>query len=269
MNILLPTDFSANSKNAASYALQYFNGITCTFHLLHIGPVTSDKFRTTPNSIPAPIQQQFDDFLSNLETIAQEPGHSFQVYYENDYFIEAVRNKVFEKKIDLILMGTKGESNKAGAVIGKNTLDVIMKVKCPALAISENAIFKTKHEILFPTDYKIQYHSKMLNTLFTLIKHSKASIKILELFTSEKEPSAEQIINRTLLYNSFDQEKPPVQTFYALKNSDPSYLIGSNENVDMIVMAAKNLNLCQRLLENNSKAHIPFIRQLPMLVLHG
>lgn len=265
MNILLPTDFSANSKNAATYALQYFYGVPCNFHLLHVGPLTSEKTDT----IPAAVQQQFDKILSELELIKKDSRHTFQVLYKSDYLIEAVREKVIEKKIDLILMGTKGETNKEGVVIGKNTSDVLMKVKCPALAISENAVFKTHHEILFPTDYKIQYNSKMLDTLFTLSNHSKASIKILELFNSEKEPSAEQIINKTFLYNSFSQETPKVQTFYSLKNSDHSSLFVSNENVDMIVLAAKNLNLCQRLLKNNSKNQIPFIKQLPMLVLHG
>ena len=42
----------------------------------------------------------------------------------------------------------------------------------------------------------------------------------------------------------------------------------ANRNVDMIVLAAKNLNLCQKFLQNDQN-DIPFINQLPLLVLHG
>lgn len=269
MNILLPTDFSANSRNAAAYAFQYFAGIPCTFHLLHVSPISSEKAGIGQGTFPSEIQQKFNELFLYPEFSKTEACHSFQIHHKEDYFIEAIRALVAEKNIDLILMGTKGATNNRGIILGKNTSDVIVKVKCPALAISENAVFKAHHQILFPTDYKIQYSDKMLNTLFTLSQLSKASIKILEIFSSEKEPSAEQIINRTFLYNSFTSGIPPVQTFYALKNTDHKSLFHTNENVDMIVMAAKNLNLCQRLLKNNSSNQIPFIKQLPMLVLHG
>ena len=36
MNILLPTDFSENSRNAAAYALQFFKDTPCNFYLLHV-----------------------------------------------------------------------------------------------------------------------------------------------------------------------------------------------------------------------------------------
>ncbi len=269
MNILLPTDFSENSRNAAAYAFKYFAGVSCTFHLLHVAPPSIDKAGKNPAAIPSEIQKKFDELFFFPEFSTKDACHSFHFSYKEDYFIEAVRSLVAEKNIDLILMGTKGTTNKEGMIIGKNTSDVITKVKCPALAISQHAFFKANPQMVFPTDYKIQYSAKMLNTLFTLSKLSNSSIRILEFFSSEKEPSAEQIINRTLLYNSFTSGIPPVQTYYCLKNSDRKSLFSTNENVDMIVMAAKNINLCQRLLKNNSKNQIPFINKLPMLVLHG
>lgn len=269
MNILLPTDFSENSKNAAAYALQYFEGVPCTFHLLHVSPFSSEKAGNGQDCISQEIQKNFLKFLLQIEAVKKDVFHTFQMIHKADYFVEALRALITEKNIDLILMGTKGISNSDGILIGKNTSDVMTKVKCPALAISENAIYKTHHQILFPTDYKIKYSAKMLKALFFLSNLSKASIKILELFNSEKEPSEEQILNKIILNDAFPSEIPTVQTFYASKNLDYSSLFTSNVNVDMIVMAAKNLNLCQRLLKNNSTNHIPFIKQLPMLVLHG
>lgn len=267
MNILLPTDFSKNSRNAADYALQLFQEVPCNFHLLHVIPVPGDKLAAGYLNISPNVQAKFDELLDWLESIKTNPQHQFHIAFKANYLIEAVRQQVQEKNIDLILMGTKGSTNKAGAVIGKNTSDVMMKVKCPVLAISGKAVFKKHREVLFPTDYKIQYNNKMLETLLNLTSISKASVKILELFNSEKEPSAEQLANRSFLQSTFGTHPPMLQTFYTSQSKDKA-ISNIGKDVDMIVMAAKNLNICHKLLQNHQNNKIPFINELPLLILH-
>lgn len=269
MNILLPTDFSENSLNAAAYSLQLFKDIPCHFHLLHVLTIPSMTAGVSDTVLPEDIQVKFEKLLSQLNLVKRNPEHYFHTSYKINFLIEAVRQQVLEKNIDLILMGTKGATNKKGSIVGRNTSDVMMKVKCPVMAISENAVFKGHKEILFPTDYKIHYSEKMLKTLLILTNLSKASVKILELFNSEVEPSEEQLTNKFFLQNSFVNNKPEFQTYYSAKNSDASPIFQSNLNAEMIVMAAKNLNLCQKLLRDNPQNQIPFINQLPLLVLHG
>ncbi|WP_424493076.1 universal stress protein [Salinimicrobium sp. GXAS 041] len=269
MNILLPTDFSENSRNAAVYAMQFFKDVPCTLHLLHVVPASSAEHGSGLKAGSRGVQEKFTNFITTLKSCKTNPEHQITTTCKVNFLIEAVRQQVLEKSIDLILMGTKGSGNKAGAVIGKNTADVMTKVKCPVLAISENAVYKQHKEILFPTDYKIQYNTKMLETLLNLTSLSKAQVKILELFNTEKEPSEEQLANRIFLQNFFSPKVPMLQTYYSSKVPDKTRLFAKNKNVDMIVMVAKNLNICQKLLKNQQNNQIPFINQLPLLVLHG
>lgn len=268
MNILLPTDFSENSKNAVAYALEFFRDTPCTFHLLHVASPRFEPLNYGHTSMPENIKERFDDLLKWVNNIKVNQNHHFSICYKMRYFIEAIREKVTEKNIDLILMGTKGVSNQKEIILGKNTSDVVMKVKCPTLAISENAVFRPHKEILFPTDYKIRYSAKMLESLKNITRLSNTSIKILELFSNENEPTVDQITNRDSLKNSLKPEMPETQTYYTQKDPDPKYLFRTNRNVDMIVMAAKNLNLCQKLLKDHNNHQIPFIRKLPLLILH-
>ncbi|WP_084625622.1 universal stress protein [Salinimicrobium xinjiangense] len=269
MNILLPTDFSENSRNAAAYAVEFFKDTPCNFHLLHVVPVPTDNLSTGYMCMSPAIKKNFSELITWLETIRTNKNHSFQTYFKADYLINAVRAMVQERKIDLILMGTKGKTNNEGVVIGNNTSDVMMKVKCPVLAISEHASFKEHKKILFPTDYKIHYGSKVLRTLLNLASLSKANVKILEIFNSDKEPSLEQIENREFLQDSFSPRIPVLQTYYTSSEENPKKILIANRDVDMIVLAAKNLNLCQKFLRNEDDQNIPFINQLPLLVLHG
>ncbi len=269
MNILLPTDFSENARNAAAYALQFLKDTPSNFYLLHVAPFPGKDLGTSYVTIPPDVKEKFDEMLGWLEKMKTNADHHFHICFKADYLIEAVREKCSEKKIDLILMGTKGATNDQGAVIGKHTSDVMRKVKCPVLAISEHATFKEHKEILFPTDYKIHYGSRMLRTLLNLASLSNANVKILEIFNSEKEPSPEQQENRDFLQDSFSPKVPVLQTYYATKEQSTKKIFVSNRNVDMIVLAAKNLNLCQKFLQNDQDDNIPFINQLPLLVLHG
>lgn len=265
MNILLPTDFSENSRNAAIYAMQFFKEIPCNFHLLHVLQVPENSM-TKKSGMPSEVQAKFDSLLTELNLLKLNPNHTFHFNFKANYLIEAVREEVVVKKIDLILMGTKGDTNRQNTVIGKNTSDVMMKVKCPVLAISAKAIFKGHHEILFPTDYKIRYGGKMLSTLFKLIELSKASVKILGIYNSEKEPSKDQTLNYTYLQNAFSSNLLKHQTFY--RSDQAKIVFDTDEKIDMIVLAAKNLNLCQKLLNSQQNEHISFLNQLPLLVLH-
>ncbi|NJY64097.1 universal stress protein [Salinimicrobium sp. CDJ15-81-2] len=269
MNILLPTDFSENSRNAAAYALQFFKDTPCNFHLLHVLPTPADKLTSGYLAMSPAIKDNFDNLLSWLQSISTNPDHNFKICFKAAYLIDAVREKVREKQIDLILMGTKGKTNKEGVVIGNNTSDVMMKVKCPVLAISEHASFREHKKILFPTDYKIHYGSNVLRTLLNLASLSKANVKILEIFNNEQEPSIEQIENREFLQDAFSPRIPVLQTYYTSKEKNPKKVMVTNRDIDMIVLAAKNLNLCQKFLKNEEDENIPFINQLPLLVLHG
>jgi nucleotide-binding universal stress UspA family protein len=269
MNILLPTDFSENSRNAAAYAMQFFKDTPCNFHLLHVVPLPTDKHTSESMCMSPAVKENFNELLNWLESIRTNDDHSFQISFKADYLINAVRALVQEKRIDIILMGTKGKTNNEGVVIGKNTSDVMMKVKCPVLAISENASFKEHRKILFPTDYKIHYGSNVLRTLLNLASLSKANVKILEIFNSENEPSSEQIENKEFLQDSFSPRIPVLQTYYTSSDQSPTKILLANRDVDMIVLAAKNLNLCQKFLRNEENENIPFINQLPLLVLHG
>ena len=105
--------------------------------------------------------------------------------------------------------------------------------------------------------------------MLNLASLSKANVKILEIFNNEMEPSEEQIENREFLQDSFSPRIPVLQTYYTSKDQNPKKILVANRDVDMIVLAAKNLNLCQKFLRNEENENIPFINQLPLLVLHG
>ncbi|MFD2433356.1 universal stress protein [Mesonia maritima] len=169
MNILLPTDFSQNSWNAISYAVDFFKNIHANFYIIHINNLELEEVVSNGNVIEKKKSnttiQSFQILLQKLQQHETNAKHNFYTSVEDGNFIESIRLHVVEKSINFIVMGTQGNSNFKEATVGSHTTDVITKVKCPILVVPENARYKSVSEIAFPTDFNTGYKTKIVSTL--------------------------------------------------------------------------------------------------------
>lgn len=276
-NILLPTDFSDNSWNAIKYALKLFKNEVCNFYLLHVTLVPNYSTAETPiipmtrtisQNLLIQAKQELLDLLKNIKKQFQNPKHSFFTLSSYNFFIDAVKDHIEEKKIDLVIMGTKGASGLSEIIIGSNTGDLINKVKCPALVVPEKAEYKDPKEIAFPTDYNIFYQPKILNDITELAKIFDSSIRVLHIVKKDETLTASQIENKEFLNTFFMDEK---HSFHRITNKNIEAGIQcfvESRDIDLIVMVAKNLSLFQRIFFIPIVEEISFHIKIPFLVLH-
>lgn len=268
MNILLPIDFSENAKNAAIYALHFFQDIPCTFHILHALPISENSKRTDDLQLPKEFYAEFEVFLAFLNSQKENTDHELKFVFKAAYLVDAVRTLVLEKNIDMIIMGTKGGADEESNFIGKNTSEVMKKVKCPVLAISDQVIFQKCKEICFPTDYKIHYNEEMIGVLRKMLSWSNASVKVLEIFNSVCEPTESQQESKKELQKFFAPDTPVFQSFFPNKNfEDHPKIVNANQGY-IIAIAAKNLDICQKFFNDNEIRQNLCANQLPLLILH-
>ncbi|HRH65654.1 MAG TPA: universal stress protein [Bacteroidia bacterium] len=154
--ILVPTDFSANAKNAAEYAINVAKKLesrVVLFHSTHLPVVSANEVVMAVD--PVSLEK---DSLNHLNLLKRELGRDFgQVEIENvttiGFAVEEIIEIVRDQKIDLVVMGTKGASGMTEILIGSNTADVIEKCHCPVLAIPAESKFKTPSKVVFATNY--------------------------------------------------------------------------------------------------------------------
>src|SRR5690606_31104619 len=117
-NILLPTDFSENAYNAALYSIQLFKEETCNFILLNSfdvnGYYPGSLFIARPNQktiqdIEASSKEQLNVLQVQLEKLSS-PGHKFELIFKNITLDKAVNDEISSRKIDVVIIGTQGET---------------------------------------------------------------------------------------------------------------------------------------------------------------
>lgn len=156
--ILLPTDFSENSKSAMDYAMNFFAGTSCTFYVLNVQKyseyISDDLMSAAPgasvhDAIAMDNKAQLFELVSNYRTKFKKEHFEFEALFDFDVFIDSITQTLELHKIDMIVMGTNGVSGAKEAIFGSNTLQVIRNVECPVLAVPENYTFNKIESVLY------------------------------------------------------------------------------------------------------------------------
>ena len=277
-NILIPTDFTDNSWNAVKYAVKLYKKTRCSFHLLHVSHVNAymgGELSSLPssamvleNDVIIDAKKSLQTLVKKIDSISLNIKHSYITHVEEGFLIDAIKDKVEENKIDLIIMGTKGASGIKEAIIGSNTGDVITRVKCPVVVVPEEAIYIKPREIAFPTDYNMSYSSKILDTLLNVARIHESSIRIVHIRKREEKLTEEQETNKGILHDYFKDQDHSFDTITCNRLENALQDFTESRNIDMISMVAKNLNFFQQLLFKPTVEDISYHIKLPFLVLH-
>ena len=273
---MIPTDFSENAWNAVSYGIQFL-WEKSTVYLLHVNalPVYSGagssitaSSRLLEDTRAMENRRAMEKLLLQIKSVPVVDGHAFLPVTLTDYLVEGVKREVEDRQIDLIIMGTKGASGLKKMALGSNTGDVITRVKCPLLAVPENAVFRSPREIAFVTDYEMGYDFRILDDLLSVVKAHHAWLRILHIQRQGEELSQIQRANRDVL-NDYFQEVP--HTFHNLHNSNLDAAIQcfvESRDIDLVAMVAKNLNFFERILFRPTVEEVSYHTDIPFLVLH-
>ena len=277
LRILIPTDFSENAWNAIAYGLELFRKERCTVYLLHVNPLppysgagtsikgSTDMLRET---MLQESEKNLKELLERINETLHNDRHTFITISLYDFFVDSIKREVQDKQIDLIIMGTKGASGLKKVSLGSNTGDVITKVKCPLLAVPEEAEYKIPKEIAFPTDYFINYDVKVLDTLIGVVNRNEANLRVLHITKRGEELAREQIQNKEFLH---DYLRGVTHSFHTITGSRLETAVQcfvESRDIDMIAMVAKNLNFFQRILFRPAVEEISYHTEVPFLVLH-
>lgn len=277
-NILVPTDFSQNSRKALEYVQLLFNAYPCNFYLLHVDSflnVQSESFVPLKKIEGSGKDRSAKELLQRLLNQTKENGnntnHSFYAIYENGFFVESVKKQLADRKIDLIAMGTKGVSGIREKIVGSSAGDVITKVQHNTLVIPNNVALSKPGEIAFPTDFNIFYSHNILNAITEILQLSEANLRIMHVTNNGLELSAEQESNKAYLLDFMEETYPNGHSFHTVTNKKVKSAIQcfvESRDADMIIMVAKNLNFIQQILFDSIVEKISFHTKIPFYVIH-
>lgn len=276
--ILLPTDFSENSINAIHYALDMYKHDTCQFYVLNAFSMPSydvdslQMLNFDINIFTARKKEINNDLIILVKKIIKDKKidgvHSFETVAIAETPLFAIKKAIEDYDIDLVIMGTKGETGSQNIMYGSLAIQVMEKSRnCPVLVVPENANFNNLNEIVFSTSYKTHFKRRELQYLNEIAERSSASIRILHVANEDK-LSENQIRHKNMLNECFEDV---IHTFHSMKNVDKLKAIDyfvEDRGSDLIAFINKKHNFFENMFNRPLVKSITYQTKVPVLVMH-
>lgn len=261
MQVLLLTDFSSNAKKMQDYAINFFGDEAVHFILFHaMKPCNSiDCQGSCALGREKSLELNFQNLRKKLK-----PNQSLSKIFVNNYLVDSVRNYIEKSKIDMILMGGKGRTSDVNRQFGKNTFDIVTKIRCPILVIHEDTVIKIPGSIVFPLDYSTSVHSKYFNTVSKLDFWKNIDLSILEVPNKMFNNLLFQKTTKDKISKAFDQIN---YSYKAMLAKPGGGICEECLDADMIMFMAKNLTISNQIFHQIDTN--PTNQKTPLLVLHA
>lgn len=265
--ILIPVDYSANARRASEFGMQMAEKMEAEvilFHCYHF-PMTSSEDMVYIEKMK---EGEVEKLNKEMNSIAHKhPNVSISSIVEYGSAVDLIETITKRDNIDLIVMGTKGETNSLDAVLGSVASNTINNVMCSTLVIpNETRDFKIE-EIVLATDFKETENSDYFWPLLSVLDKTDASLAIV---------NVQQVIDLAEV-----PSKAELKTNHIFANYKHSHHFLESDNVeealfdfsniheaDMIVILTKHYSLWQRLWHKSLAKKLVLHSTIPLLIIH-
>ncbi len=274
--ILVPTDYSPTSKNAAVYAFQLAAELKAERIILY------NAYQAPPILTEAtiPIMPIMD--IETLEDISKKGMIHFKeglTAVMNDAIkveertvfgtvVDGIEEICEETAIDMVVMGISGTSKLEEMIIGSTATSVLRHVITPVIVVPSEASFKPLKNVMFACDYKNVVKSVPLEKIKGLLDSTGASLHVLNIYHEKGSFDADLLYEEELAHSILRQFSPQ---FHAVENE--SFIDGINQfveehQIDLIISIPKKHGFFDGLFKESHTKQMAFHSHVPLLAIH-
>jgi nucleotide-binding universal stress UspA family protein len=156
--ILVPTDFSKTAETAFDFAISLAKKLNSKLVLMNAyqvsAPIAEVPFGVL-NDERRSLKEESEKVLKALKMKMDYAGNlAYECLSVEGDTSDSILTVAKEKKVDMIVMGTTGQTGLASVLFGSVSLRVMEKATCPVMAIPPGfSITNTIHNITYATNY--------------------------------------------------------------------------------------------------------------------
>ena len=275
--IIIPTDFSETATNAIFYALELLKYDKSEITIVHAytdevyentKAMSRDYFEEYKDIVEVNVNRRLQEVIAEMLKQSPNPRHTYNRISSFGSLVDVIDDFVDKENADLVIMGTKGNTDNTDVMFGSNAIKVIKYVKCPVLAIPVNYHDMHPKNILFPTDYMVPFKRRALKLVSSLAKSYVSKVSFLYV-SNQKDLSHRQEDNRTFIEDCFKDNKVD---YMQLSETDVTKTINKTietNSIDLLVMVNHRHSYFEDVLFNSTIEKIGLNIKIPFLVLQN
>ncbi len=277
LQILLPTDFSANARNAIEYAFFLFKDVNCEFHILNTYEVGASSLSSTMGkakdtrlfrAIKEESERKISNLLEDLRSMMDNTLHSILGHSVADSLVNGIGRIAVKNNIDYVFMGTKGSSAVKEVFMGSSTIKVIKNFNyCPIVAVPASYAFNLPKKIAFATNFEHTYTAIELVPLISIAQLYNSEIIIVHvdkgIGLSTEQENCKKLLNKRL--NGLRYRFEEVNGANRISEAIMDYASKTN-TIELIGMINYWHSFFEKLTKENVIKRLAFHTEVPFLI---
>ena len=278
--ILVPTDFSDESMNAAIYSVGFAKQVNAKKIILYHAYTMPVNFSVV-SAEPVLINQELMDIedlnssatvgLAHFEAKLKKLTNTdvaLETIANYGFFVEDIKKTEKEKNVDLIIMSITGGGAFTESIIGSNSLVVGKNTAVPVIIVPAKASFKGLDKLLLVSDFVDIKESIPTGHIKNILDKTKSDLNILHVAKTGDytfNPSSEECFVFEDLFEGYSPK------FHFTENyvfADGINEFSDNNNMDLVVIVPKKHHFLESLFTKSHTKELAFHSHFPIMVVH-
>jgi len=270
--IIVATDFSAISINAAYYAVDMAAAINAQVLLMH---AVSIPLMVAEAPMPA---ETFETMLDDANDELQKLQEKLNIYSNHKVpitrraMLGTLLNEIEDIANDLdvfaIAMGIQGAGETNRVLFGSNTLNMMRNMAYPIVIVPAHASFKEIKNIGLACDLKDVTETIPVDVITDIVSLFSSSFHIFSV-TKPDESDASILPESISLQNQFMKLQPKMHLVTNENIETGIFESAEKEKIDLLMIVPKEHGLIYSLFHRSISKAIVTHPHIPMLAIHG
>lgn len=256
--IIVPVDFSDNSKSAANYAVKLFTaheGIEIILYHTYSKP------------------SEVEEVNRMLEEWKNELSHNRQINIttlaEGGDFLTELEKLCRHRIADLIVMGITGKSALAQVFMGSNALKMAENKYCPVMIIPENAVFTEIKHVMLTSDFKNVVSTTPSAPIKKILDLFKADLFIVNVNTDLYIAlSEDNETEKQKLKEMFEDYHPQFYFMRLFDIQEAIKMFAADKHIDLIINVQKEHSMVHKLFYSSQTKKLATGSNIPVIITH-
>lgn len=271
--IIVPTDFSDGAFKAIEYAIQFARDFGGKLIICHAFELPAQGVNLMID-LSSELEKNAKIELRKLEKSIHDKVDPGNISIEYIALIgdlnEVLKTLTEQFNADLVIMGTKGESDLASKLFGTNTVSAIKHCKVSLLVVPAKAQYKAIKNIAFAIDYLRPASDETLKQLRDIALHNKAKLSLVNVHTDGE--IGEFIASVKDMQAWYQKELEGVDLdFVFIENyaiEDGVFEFIHHNEIDLLAMITRKHSFFDEIFRKSISEELALHSNIPLLTMH-
>lgn len=271
--IIVPTDFSAVSSNAARYAAALANELKATITLFHAFPIPLAFSEVpVPPQVFDSLQKDAEDFMANAKTELESVAPAsvqIHTHIRTGTFLTSLRDFCNEVHPYAVVMSSHGNAGLEHLLLGSETGTAVNNLPWPLVVLPRGAKFKAPKKIALACDFEDVLTTIPVNVIKELVTTFNATLYVLHVHKDAKQSYNEKVIDGTSDLRELLAELHPSYHFIDSKDISEAILEFVEKNdIDLLISFPKKRSLLESMFHKSQSKALAKETLVPFLAFH-